>query len=48
MPSITWRELAAAASAEPAGGYVLFALRVGEVRSNDYGDVPMPEPQRWP
>ncbi len=48
MPSITWRELAAAASDEPADRYVLFELRVGEVRSNGYGDVPMPEPRRWP
>ena len=37
----------AAASYEPADRYVLFELRPGEVRSNGYGDVELPEPRRW-
>jgi hypothetical protein len=40
--------VAAAATYEPAERYVLFELRVREARANGYGDVPMPEPRRWP
>ncbi len=38
---------ARAASYQPADRYVLFELSVSEARSNAYGDVELPEPQRW-
>jgi hypothetical protein len=37
----------AAASYNPADRYVLFELQPTEVRSNGYGDVTLPDPQRW-
>ena len=37
-----------AATYEPAGRYLLFELRIAEVRSNSYGDIPPPNPDRWP
>jgi hypothetical protein len=39
--------VAAAASYDPADRYVLFELRPTEVRCKGYGDVPLPERQRW-
>jgi DNA-binding MurR/RpiR family transcriptional regulator len=35
------------ASYRPADRYVLFELGVSEARCNAYGDVALPEPQRW-
>jgi Pyridoxamine 5'-phosphate oxidase len=37
----------AAAGYDPADRYVLFELRPSEVRCNAYGDVALPERQRW-
>jgi len=37
----------AAASYDPVDRYVLFELRPTEVRCNGYGDVTLPERQRW-
>jgi Pyridoxamine 5'-phosphate oxidase len=39
--------VAAAASYGPADRYVLFELRPTEVRCNGYGDVTLPDRQRW-
>jgi hypothetical protein len=39
--------VAAAASYRPADRYVLFELRPTEVRCNGYGDVTLPQHQRW-
>jgi len=39
--------VAAAATYRPADRYVLFELRPAEVRCNAYGDVTLPEHQRW-
>lgn len=39
--------VADAASYAPAGRYVLFELRMSEVRCNGYGDVPLPSTRRW-
>ena len=36
-----------AASYEPADRYILFELLVAEARCNGYGDVTLPEHQRW-
>jgi hypothetical protein len=38
---------AQAASYEPAERYVLFELKLSEVRCNGYGDVPLPARRRW-
>jgi hypothetical protein len=38
---------ASAAKYDPAGRYILFELTVAEVRCNGYGDVELPEHQRW-
>jgi Pyridoxamine 5'-phosphate oxidase len=37
----------AGASYTPADRYVLFELRLTEARCNGYGDVELPEQQRW-
>lgn len=39
--------VAASASYEPAERYVLFELCPTDVRVSGYGDVVLPEPQRW-
>jgi hypothetical protein len=39
--------VALAAPYQPAERYVLFELRLREARCNGYGDVPLPEHQRW-
>ncbi len=39
--------VAAAASYEPAGRYVLFELRIAEARCNGYGDVTLPGTRVW-
>jgi hypothetical protein len=39
--------VAAAASYRPADRYVLFELQPTEVRCNGYGDVTLPDLQRW-
>ena len=39
--------IVAAASYDPADRYVLFELRLTEVRCNGYGDVTLPERRRW-
>ncbi|HEY9378868.1 MAG TPA: pyridoxamine 5'-phosphate oxidase family protein [Jiangellaceae bacterium] len=39
--------VAAAATSDPADRYVLFELRPTEVRCKGYGDVALPERQRW-
>jgi hypothetical protein len=36
-----------AAAYEPEVRYVLFELGVEEARCNGYGDVVLPQPQRW-
>jgi hypothetical protein len=37
----------AAASYSPAERYILFELHIAEARCNGYGDVTLPEPDRW-
>jgi hypothetical protein len=38
---------ATAASYEPATSYILFELEPAEASCNGYGDVTLPEPNRW-
>jgi len=48
VEDVELREVASIASRySPADRYVLFELHVTEARCNGYGDVELPEPQRW-
>lgn len=42
-----WSKVAASASYEPADRYVLFELGLLEARCHGYGDVPLPDTQKW-
>ncbi len=36
-----------AAAYQPEERYILFELEVSEARCNGYGDMQLPDPQRW-